>query len=90
MMYQTGTYKLAFIKDPQMQVLELPYVNNKLSMIILLPGGTASLEQVKTANVQRKRVCSYLPSPSYVYRMMLVWSVPTSVTLGSVGLPLGL
>ncbi|XP_059264060.1 serpin B11 [Mustela nigripes] len=47
MMYQTGTYKLAFIKDPQMQVLELPYVNNKLSMIILLPVGTASLEQIE-------------------------------------------
>ncbi|XP_004398123.1 PREDICTED: serpin B11 isoform X1 [Odobenus rosmarus divergens] len=47
MMYQTGTYKLAFIKEPQMQVLELPYVNNKLSMIILLPVGTASLEQVE-------------------------------------------
>ncbi|KAK2491896.1 hypothetical protein MC885_006161 [Smutsia gigantea] len=30
MMYQTGTFKLAFIKEPQMQVLELPYVNNKL------------------------------------------------------------
>ncbi|XP_045881901.1 serpin B11 isoform X2 [Meles meles] len=47
MMYQTGTYKLAFIKEPQMQVLELPYVNNKLSMIILLPVGTASLEQIE-------------------------------------------
>lgn len=59
-MYQTGTYKLALIKEPQMQVLELPYVNNKLSMIILLPVGTASLEQVKleNANVQRKHVCT--------------------------------
>lgn len=47
MMYQTGTFKLAFIKEPQIQVLELPYVNNKLSMIILLPVGTANLEQVK-------------------------------------------
>lgn len=46
-MYQTGTFKLAFIKEPQMQVLELPYVNKKLSMIILLPVGTATLEQVK-------------------------------------------
>lgn len=47
MMCQTGTFKLASIKEPQMQVLELPYVNNKLSMIILLPIGTVSLEQVK-------------------------------------------
>ncbi|XP_039694349.1 serpin B11 isoform X2 [Pteropus medius] len=47
MMYQTGTFKLAFIKEPQMQVLELPYVHKKLSMIILLPAGTAALEQVE-------------------------------------------
>ncbi|KAM5218272.1 serpin B11 [Hipposideros larvatus] len=47
MMYQTGMFKLAFIKEPQMQVLELPYVNNKLSMIILLPVGTATLEQIE-------------------------------------------
>ncbi|XP_058412589.1 serpin B11-like isoform X2 [Diceros bicornis minor] len=53
MMYQTGTFKLAFIKEPQMQVLELPYVNNKLSMIILLPVGTANLEQIeKQLNVK--------------------------------------
>ncbi|XP_060470018.1 serpin B11 isoform X2 [Panthera onca] len=47
MMYQTGTYKLAFIKEPRMQILELPYVNHKLSMIVLLPAGTASLEQIE-------------------------------------------
>ncbi|XP_053427927.1 serpin B11 [Nycticebus coucang] len=47
MMYQTGTFKLAFIKEPEMQVLELPYVNKKLSMIILLPVGTTNLEQVE-------------------------------------------
>ncbi|XP_006192549.2 LOW QUALITY PROTEIN: serpin B11 [Camelus ferus] len=47
MMYQTGMFKLAFIKKPQMQVLELPYVNNTLSMIILLPVGLADLQQVE-------------------------------------------
>uniref|UniRef100_A0ABK0LVF2 Serpin family B member 11 n=1 Tax=Rattus norvegicus TaxID=10116 RepID=A0ABK0LVF2_RAT len=47
MMYQTGTFKLAFIKEPQMQVLELPYANNKLRMIILLPVGTASVNQIE-------------------------------------------
>lgn len=56
MMYQTGTFKLASIQEPQMQVLELPYVHKKLSMIILLPADTAALEQVKLrdANVQWK------------------------------------
>lgn len=60
MMYQTGTYKLAFIKEPRMQILELPYVNHKLSMIVLLPAGTASLEQVKleNANVKKKHMCT--------------------------------
>ncbi|GAB1285329.1 Serpin B11 [Apodemus speciosus] len=47
MMYQTGTFKLAFIKEPQMQVLELPYANNKLRMVILLPVGTASVSQIE-------------------------------------------
>ncbi|XP_037365593.1 serpin B11 isoform X2 [Talpa occidentalis] len=47
MMYQTGTFKLAFIKEPRMQVLELPYINKQLSMIILLPVGTADLEQIE-------------------------------------------
>uniref|UniRef100_A0A8C5NUE3 Serpin B7 n=1 Tax=Jaculus jaculus TaxID=51337 RepID=A0A8C5NUE3_JACJA len=47
MMYQSGVFKLAFIKQPQMQVLELPYVNNKLSMIILLPVGRGNLEQIE-------------------------------------------
>ncbi|KAM9676644.1 serpin B11 isoform 1-T1 [Dama dama] len=47
MMYQTGKFKLALIEEPQMQVLELPYVNNTLSMIILLPVGTADVDQVE-------------------------------------------
>ncbi|KAM6167525.1 serpin B11 [Erethizon dorsatum] len=47
MMHQTGTFKLAFIKNPQMQVLEMPYVNNKLSMVILLPAGAANLAEIE-------------------------------------------
>ncbi|XP_004703086.1 serpin B11 isoform X1 [Echinops telfairi] len=47
MMYQSGIFKLAFIKEAQLQVLELPYVNNILSMLILLPVGTAKLEQIE-------------------------------------------
>ncbi|EPQ04834.1 Serpin B11 [Myotis brandtii] len=47
MMYQVGRFKLAVIKEPQMQVLELPYVQDKLSMIILLPMGTVTLEQIE-------------------------------------------
>ncbi|KAF6089313.1 serpin family B member 11 [Phyllostomus discolor] len=53
MMYQAGTFKLAFVREPQMQVLELPYADDALSMIILLPAGMAALEQVeKQLNVR--------------------------------------
>ncbi|XP_036274185.1 serpin B11 isoform X2 [Pipistrellus kuhlii] len=56
MMYQAGRFKLAFIKEPQMQVLELPYVQDKLSMIILLPTGRVTLEQIeKRLNVKTFR-----------------------------------
>ncbi|XP_008838887.1 serpin B11 isoform X1 [Nannospalax galili] len=47
MMYQTGRFKLANIKKPQMQVLELPYSNNNLNMIILLPHGMANVKQIE-------------------------------------------
>ncbi|XP_073925772.1 serpin B11 isoform X2 [Castor canadensis] len=47
MMYQAGIFKLGSIKKPQMQVLELPYVNKKLNMIILLPVGTENLDQIE-------------------------------------------
>ncbi|KAM8780686.1 serpin B11 isoform 2-T2 [Rhynchonycteris naso] len=53
MMYQTGMLKLAVIKDPPMQVLELPYASSQLSMVILLPVGTATLDQIeKQLNVR--------------------------------------
>ncbi|XP_049638042.1 serpin B11-like isoform X2 [Suncus etruscus] len=47
MMNQIGTFKLAFIMEPEMRVLELPYVDNSLSMVILLPMGSTNLEQIE-------------------------------------------
>ncbi|KAM9632135.1 serpin B11-like isoform 2-T5 [Trichechus inunguis] len=74
MMYQTGIFKLAFIKKPRIQVLELPFVNNRLSMIILLPVGKAKLEQIEkelnlktfqewtsSSNMMEKEVEVYIP-----------------------------
>lgn len=55
MMYQAGRFKLAIIKEPQMQILELPYVQDKLSMIILLPVGTVTLEQVCYRNADSRK-----------------------------------
>ncbi|XP_070371814.1 serpin B9 isoform X2 [Equus asinus] len=44
MMFQEATFKLAYIKEVQAQVLELPYVGEELSMIILLPDEDVGLD----------------------------------------------
>nr|XP_009513222.1 PREDICTED: leukocyte elastase inhibitor-like [Phalacrocorax carbo] len=51
MMYQKGTFKLGYIEEIGAQILELPYAEKTLSMIILLPGdmadgSTSGLEQI--------------------------------------------
>ncbi|XP_009916218.1 serpin B12 isoform X2 [Haliaeetus albicilla] len=51
-MYQKGTFKLGYIEEMGAQVLELPYAQKSLSMIILLPGdmadgSTSGLEQIE-------------------------------------------
>lgn len=51
-MYQKGKFKFGYIEEMGAQILELPYVQKTLSMIILLPGDVADgsvggLEQVR-------------------------------------------
>ncbi|NWS18048.1 SPB11 protein, partial [Pachyramphus minor] len=53
MMYQKGTFRLGYIEEVGAQILELPYAQNSLSMIILLPGdvadgSTTGLEQIES------------------------------------------
>ncbi|NXD87200.1 SPB11 protein, partial [Halcyon senegalensis] len=55
MMYQKGTFKLGYIEEMGAQVLELPYAQKSLSMIILLPGdmpgadgSVSGLEQIES------------------------------------------
>uniref|UniRef100_A0A8C0F755 Serpin family B member 11 n=1 Tax=Bubo bubo TaxID=30461 RepID=A0A8C0F755_BUBBB len=53
MMYQKGPFKLGYIEEKGAQVLELPYAQKSLSMIILLPGdmadgSTSGLEQIES------------------------------------------
>ncbi|NXT84136.1 SPB9 protein, partial [Zapornia atra] len=53
MMYQKGTFKYSYIEEIGAQVLELPYAQKSLSMIILLPGDAANesthgLEQIES------------------------------------------
>ncbi|NXV47466.1 SPB8 protein, partial [Uria aalge] len=53
MMYQKGMFKFGYIEEMGAQVLELPYAQKSLSMIILLPDDTADgsasgLEQIES------------------------------------------
>ncbi|NXM74385.1 SPB11 protein, partial [Serilophus lunatus] len=53
MMYQKGTFKLGYIEEVGAQILELPYAQKSLSMIILLPGdmpdgSLTRLEQIES------------------------------------------
>ncbi|NXJ93390.1 SPB8 protein, partial [Corythaixoides concolor] len=52
MMYQKGMFKLGYVEEIGAQILELPYAQKSLSMIILLPGdmvdgSTSGLEQIE-------------------------------------------
>ncbi|NXH24049.1 SPB10 protein, partial [Myiagra hebetior] len=53
MMYQKGKFKLGYIEEVGAQILELPYAQKSLSMIILLPGdvtdgSVSGLEQIES------------------------------------------
>ncbi|NXX84309.1 SPB8 protein, partial [Urocolius indicus] len=53
MMYQKGRFKFGYIEEMSAQVLELPYAEKSLSMIILLPdnmadGSTGDLGQIES------------------------------------------
>uniref|UniRef100_A0A7M4FL14 Ovalbumin-related protein X-like n=1 Tax=Crocodylus porosus TaxID=8502 RepID=A0A7M4FL14_CROPO len=56
--YGQGTFKLAIIKEPHLEVLELPYIDNELSMFILLPkdigDNSTGLEQLESALTYEK------------------------------------
>lgn len=59
MMYQKGKFKLGYIEEVGAQILELPYAQKSLSMIILLPGdvtdgSVSGLEQVRQYMSQTK------------------------------------
>ncbi|XP_007522249.1 serpin B9 isoform X1 [Erinaceus europaeus] len=47
MMFQEATFQLNYVKEVHAQVLELPYVDGELSMIILLPDDNVDLNSVE-------------------------------------------
>ncbi|XP_059035102.1 serpin B9 isoform X1 [Mustela lutreola] len=57
MMFQEAMFKLAYIKEVQTQILELPYVGKELSMIVLLPDENVDLSSVeKSLTLEKFRV----------------------------------
>ncbi|GCC45640.1 hypothetical protein chiPu_0029909, partial [Chiloscyllium punctatum] len=50
MMCQTGIFNTAYIEEVATNILELPYLQEELSMIILLPDEISGLEKVIVFN----------------------------------------
>ncbi|XP_062426035.1 ovalbumin-like [Rhea pennata] len=48
MMYQNATFKVAVVASEKIKVLELPYANREMSMLVLLPEDASSLEQLES------------------------------------------
>lgn len=64
MMYLSDKFNWTYVESVQTDVLELPYVNNDLSMFILLPSDITGLQKVKQLRTQiiwkNKSVIIYL------------------------------
>lgn len=64
MMYLSDKFNCTYVESVQTDVLELPYVNNDLSMFILLPSDITGLQKVKQLRTQiiwkNKSVIIYL------------------------------
>lgn len=68
MMYLRDKFNLNYIESVQADVLELPYVNNDLSMFILLPSDISGLQKVKNPRTQ-----IMWKSESVIIYVMHVW-----------------
>ncbi|XP_067857863.1 serpin B6-like isoform X2 [Heptranchias perlo] len=74
MMYQKGKFNTTYIEELATNILELPYIQNELSMIILLPDEISGLEELEkkltydkllkwtsTENLDPPEIFVYLP-----------------------------
>ncbi|XP_053570625.1 serpin B6 [Bombina bombina] len=71
MMYQRSTFKTHYIDDLETTLLELPYVNNKLSMILLLPD---EIKDDSTGLEQLEKELSYKKLQEWTKAGMMVSS----------------
>ncbi|XP_070605195.1 leukocyte elastase inhibitor-like [Erythrolamprus reginae] len=93
MMYQKGRFKLGHTDGKIAQILCLPYVDEFLSMIIILPYDISHLEQVEAA-LTCKNLASWLspgnlkehPVEIYIPRFKLEASHDLNLTLQGLGL----
>ena len=46
MMFKQAEFKMGYVEEVRAQVLELPYAEQELSMLILLPDDSADLAEV--------------------------------------------
>ncbi|ETE65002.1 Serpin B5, partial [Ophiophagus hannah] len=93
MMYQQGRFKLGHTDGKSAQILCLPYVDELLSMIIILPNDISQLEQVEAA-LTCKNLASWLspgnlrerPVEIYIPRFKLEAGYDLNLTLQGLGL----
>ncbi|HEX5397633.1 MAG TPA: serpin family protein [Verrucomicrobiae bacterium] len=85
LMHQTGDFKYA--EFPGLQVLELPYAGDDLSMIVLLPRETNGLDHLEgeltaqnliswTTNLQSQKVEVFLPEFKIISKFSLEQTLP--------------
>ncbi|KYO26228.1 ovalbumin-related protein X isoform B [Alligator mississippiensis] len=84
MMHQIGFFKIASIESEKIQILELPYANGEMSMIILLPNDISDLDQLEntiysdkltswmsSTNMEERKVEVHLPQMKFVEQYSL-------------------
>lgn len=71
-MFQEAMFKLAYIKEVQTQVLELPYAGEELSMVILLPDDHVDLSLVR---IQGRPLCPSCQDSSTTFKVYVTFEV---------------
>ncbi|XP_074400866.1 serpin B6-like [Zonotrichia albicollis] len=98
MMFKEATFKMTYIGDLQTKILELPYVGNELSMIILLPDaiqdGSTGLERLERELTHEKlmgwispEMMRFTEVKVYLPRYKLVENYDLKPLLSNMGMP---
>ncbi|XP_078395665.1 leukocyte elastase inhibitor-like [Cetorhinus maximus] len=93
MMHQKGTFNTTYVEEVATNILELPYVQNELSMFILLPDEISGLEKLQK-NLTYEKLLKWIsaenldPSEIFVYlpKFRLEESYDLRPTLSAMGM----